>query len=64
MTPAFLKYFGTGLTLEEMDDVFGDGGLAVADQERQDAIFRKLGLFNDTKVVDERKSDEDSNEKH
>lgn len=47
-----------------MDDVFGDGGLAVADQERQDAIFRKLGLFNDTKVVDERKSDEDSNEKH
>lgn len=45
--------------------MFGDGRkLAVADQERQDAIFRKLGLFNDTKVAEERKSDEDSNEKH
>ncbi|KJA19470.1 hypothetical protein HYPSUDRAFT_44224 [Hypholoma sublateritium FD-334 SS-4] len=61
----FFILFFVSLTLEEMDDVFGDGRkLAVADQERQDAIFRKLGLFNDTKVVEERKSDEDSNEKH
>lgn len=42
-----------------MDDVFGDGQrLAAADQARQDAIFRKLGLFNDTKT--ERKSDDES----
>jgi len=54
----------TGLTLEEMDEVFGatKGYLAAADQERQDAIFRRLGLFNDEKVQD-RKSDEESNEK-
>jgi len=53
-----------GLTLEEMDEVFGatKGYLAAADQERQDAIFRRLGLFNDEKVQD-RKSDEESNEK-
>jgi hypothetical protein len=34
-----------GLTLEEMDDVFGDReGLAVADQERQNAIADRIGL--------------------
>jgi len=37
-----------GLTLEEMDEVFSDSnGLALADQERQDAIHRRLGLFTD-----------------
>ncbi|KAF9468048.1 general substrate transporter [Collybia nuda] len=35
-----------GLSLEEMDEVFGDSkGLVLADQERQDAINRRLGLF-------------------
>lgn len=33
-----------GLTLEEMDDVFGSQGLAVADQERQLAIEKRIGL--------------------
>lgn len=33
-----------GLTLEEMDDVFGSEGLAVADQERQLAIEKRIGL--------------------
>ncbi|KAF9533820.1 general substrate transporter [Crepidotus variabilis] len=37
-----------GLTLEEMDGVFGaTAGLAVVDQERQTAIFRRLGLLHD-----------------
>jgi hypothetical protein len=49
-----------------MDDVFGDGQrLGAADQERQNVIFRRLGLFNDSKDIDDRKSDEEShNEKH
>ncbi|GLB40433.1 putative major facilitator superfamily, sugar transporter (TC 2.A.1.1) family protein [Lyophyllum shimeji] len=35
-----------GLTLEEMDDVFGSStGLAAADLERQAAIHRRLGLL-------------------
>ncbi|KAF8149903.1 general substrate transporter [Crassisporium funariophilum] len=52
-----------GLTLEEMDDVFGSSeGLAAADQERQDAIFRRLGLFTDYKASEDRKSDEESHE--
>ncbi|TFK45826.1 general substrate transporter [Heliocybe sulcata] len=33
-----------GLTLEEMDGVFGSEGMAAADQERQDAISRRIGL--------------------
>ncbi|KAH8100815.1 general substrate transporter [Cristinia sonorae] len=33
-----------GLTLEEMDDVFGAQGLAAADSERQQAINKRLGL--------------------
>eukprot|EP00753_Platysulcus_tardus_P020456 PLAT8063.1.p1 GENE.PLAT8063.1~~PLAT8063.1.p1 ORF type:complete len:561 (-),score=-138.96 PLAT8063.1:144-1826(-) len=33
-----------GLTLEEMDDVFGSEGLAAADQQRHDAIARRIGL--------------------
>jgi len=33
-----------GLTLEEMDDVFGSEGMAAADQERQNAIARRIGL--------------------
>lgn len=55
-------YFA-GLTLEEMDDVFGaTQSLAVADQERQTAIFRRLGLFDDVKEEKIRKSDEESHE--
>ncbi|KAF8905105.1 general substrate transporter [Gymnopilus junonius] len=49
-----------GLTLEEMDEVFGASqNLAVADQERQEAIFGRLGLLNETKLHDV-KSDEES----
>ena len=34
-----------GLSLEEMDEVFGDSeGLAVADQQRQAAIADRIGL--------------------
>lgn len=37
-----------GLTLEEMDEVFGASeGLASADQARQDAIYKRLGLIVD-----------------
>ncbi|KAG6897047.1 hypothetical protein C0992_004456 [Termitomyces sp. T32_za158] len=35
-----------GLTLEEMDEVFGSSsGLALDDQQRQEAIYRRLGLI-------------------
>ncbi|PPQ64606.1 hypothetical protein CVT26_002004 [Gymnopilus dilepis] len=47
-----------GLTLEEMDEVFGSQNIAAGDQERQEAIYRRLGL-TEPKVV-ERKSDEES----
>ncbi|CAA7267023.1 unnamed protein product [Cyclocybe aegerita] len=51
-----------GLTLEEMDEVFGaTQSLAVADQERQNAIFRRLGLI--TEDLKDRKSDEESQTK-
>lgn len=33
-----------GLTLEEMDDVFGSVGLAAADQQRQAEINKAIGL--------------------
>ncbi|KAF5327608.1 hypothetical protein D9619_004804 [Psilocybe cf. subviscida] len=47
-----------GLTLEEMDDVFGAGKkIAVEDQARQDAIMQRLGLFHGTEK--ERRSDEE-----
>ncbi|KAG6842306.1 hypothetical protein C0991_010594 [Blastosporella zonata] len=43
-----------GLTLEEMDEVFGSSsGLAAADLRRQEAIYRRLGL-----LVDDEKSNE------
>lgn len=49
-----------GLTLEEMDDVFGSSGLAAADQQRQDDINKRIGLdafdyadSNDDKRVDD-----------
>lgn len=55
-----------GLTLEEMDDVFGSSGLAAADQQRQDDINKRIGLdafdyadgsnINDKRVDDEVKS--------
>ncbi|RXW21725.1 hypothetical protein EST38_g4122 [Candolleomyces aberdarensis] len=48
-----------GLTLEEMDIVFGaTEGLAAADQVRQEAILRRLGLIDDGVV--EKKSDEET----
>lgn len=55
----------TGLTLEEMDDLFGNSqGLAKADEERQLAIHRRLGLINsysdekaDHKSLQEEKSE-------
>jgi sugar porter (SP) family MFS transporter len=47
-----------GLTLEEMDGVFGGGkSMAVEDQARQDAIMQRLGLFHTTEK--ERRSDEE-----
>uniref|UniRef100_A0A8H7XZV5 Major facilitator superfamily (MFS) profile domain-containing protein n=1 Tax=Psilocybe cubensis TaxID=181762 RepID=A0A8H7XZV5_PSICU len=52
-----------GLTLEEMDDVFGaTESMAAADQARQAAILRRLGLFNDVEKEGLRKSDEESHE--
>ncbi|TFK27138.1 sugar transporter [Coprinopsis marcescibilis] len=51
-----------GLTLEEMDDVFGSiGGFAAADQARLDAINRRLGLVHD--VEEEKESGSSSHEK-
>jgi sugar porter (SP) family MFS transporter len=48
-----------GLTLEEMDDVFGaTESLAAHDQERQMAIFRRLGLMEDHKETPDHASDE------
>lgn len=51
-----------GLTLEEMDDVFGASeGLAAADQARQDEIGRRLGLINDHDVgANEKKQHHDA----
>ncbi|KAG8810325.1 hypothetical protein FRC17_002976 [Serendipita sp. 399] len=44
------------LTLEEMDTVFGSegSGMAKADQERQDAIYRRLGLIGESPTPDEK----------
>lgn len=49
-----------GVTLEEMEEVFGVTGhnLAVEDQQRLDAIHRKIGLITDDLKADERTSDE------
>ena len=48
-----------GLTLEEMDEVFGDeGGMSVADQERILAIHKRIGLSNYASSDKERASDE------
>jgi len=55
-----------GLTLEEMDEVFGDAkGMALADQERQDAIHRRLGLFTDepSPLTDEKKTSHERDSK-
>jgi sugar porter (SP) family MFS transporter len=50
-----------GLTLEEMDEVFGSAeGLAAADEARQNAIFRRLGLINDVSYDDKGNRDEES----
>lgn len=50
-----------GLTLEEMDDVFGaTEGLAAAERVRQDAIFRRLGLVHDSEPASEKGRDEES----
>jgi hypothetical protein len=54
---------GPGLTLEEMDEVFGSSkGLAAEDLERQAAINRRLGLnaYEDG----ERKIHVDTQERH
>lgn len=52
-----------GLTLEEMDEVFGSVGLAAADQERQEAIAQRLGLtqtgYDDPTMVHEKRDDSD-----
>ena len=46
-----------GLTLEEMDEVFGSVGLAAADQERQEAINRRIGLTTYDEVHEKRDVD-------
>ncbi|KAF5313019.1 hypothetical protein D9619_003853 [Psilocybe cf. subviscida] len=46
-----------GLTLEEMDSVFGAGNLAVQDQARQDAIMQRLGLYQGNESVKKQSSD-------
>ncbi|KAG6809902.1 hypothetical protein H0H92_014187 [Tricholoma furcatifolium] len=44
-----------GLSLEEMDEVFGSStGLALADQERQEAIYRRLGLLDEPASEDKK----------
>jgi hypothetical protein len=61
----FLYSLFTGLTLEEMDELFGSSrGLAKADVERQLAIQRRLGLLSsypdeksDHKSVQEEKAE-------
>jgi sugar porter (SP) family MFS transporter len=49
-----------GLTLEEMDSVFGAGNLAVQDQARQDAIMQRLGLHLSDESEKKRSSDEEA----
>ncbi|KAH6909068.1 sugar transporter [Coprinopsis sp. MPI-PUGE-AT-0042] len=50
-----------GLTLEEMDLVFGaTEGLAAVEQARLDAIHRRLGLLHDSAPASEKKKDEES----
>ena len=48
-----------GLSLEEMDDVFGSAGLAAADLQRQEDINRRIGLttYDDADVKERRDVD-------
>ncbi|KAG6873930.1 hypothetical protein C0995_008969 [Termitomyces sp. Mi166 len=47
-----------GLTLEEMDEVFGSSnGMALDDQQRQEAIYRRLGLIVDSEQISEKHED-------
>lgn len=48
-----------GRTLEEMDEVFGSQGLAAADEERQQAIHRRIGLDAYGFIGDEKTDDGD-----
>ncbi|OBZ72373.1 Metacaspase-1 [Grifola frondosa] len=50
-----------GLSLEEMDEVFGSAGLAAADHERQLAIEKRIGLSQFNYVGDD--ADNSSHEK-
>ncbi|KAG8788323.1 hypothetical protein FRB91_009120 [Serendipita sp. 411] len=58
----------SGLTLEEMDTVFGAGGdgLAKEDQQRQEEIYRRLGLTDRSPSPDEKgkSRDEKATEEH
>ena len=49
-----------GLSLEEMDEVFGSVGVAAADQERMAEISKRIGLdaFDDD-ALDKRDADSD-----
>lgn len=54
-----------GVTLEEMEEVFGGTGhnLAVEDQQRLDAIHRKIGLITDDNKSDSQDEHRASDEK-
>ncbi|OKL61947.1 hypothetical protein UA08_02233 [Talaromyces atroroseus] len=45
------------LTLEEMDVIFGSQGVAVADKERMEQIYRELGLMNDVHGIEVKESE-------
>jgi hypothetical protein len=48
-----------GLSLEEMDEVFGSAGLATADQQRQADINKRIGLaaYDEPEVHEKREVD-------
>ena len=39
--------YGADMPLEEMDTIFGSENVGKEDQERQDAIYRRIGLLDD-----------------
>lgn len=52
-----------GLSLEEMDEVFGSVGIAAADEQRLADISKRIGLDAFDEDNDQEKRDVDSDEK-